>query len=143
MDFVYMGDIMGKPRQTQSDRWKKRSCVVRYRNIATAMALQANKEGYNPTPKLKAIIGIQMPKSWTKKKKAALLHTPHRQKPDVDNLIKTIMDALCKQDEYIYHIDVKKFWAEESFVILENLGDGNEEKFNLRHHLQGNQVESE
>ena len=138
MVFVYKGDIMGKPRMTQRDKWAKRPCVTRYRDIATEMREQANEQCYTPYPSIKAIIGIKMPKSWTKKKKREMLGKPHQQRPDVDNITKAIMDILCKEDSFIYHIDIKKFWSEESIVLLENKGNGEEDRFDFGHYLQGN-----
>jgi Holliday junction resolvase RusA-like endonuclease len=37
---------------------------------------------------------IPMPKSWSKKKRAEMLNKPHTQKPDLDNLLKLVEDAL-------------------------------------------------
>ena len=133
---------MGKPRMTRRDKWEKRPPVMRYRAIAKEMQLQANLQVYTPYPAIKATIGIKMPKSWSKKKKREKLGTPHQQKPDVDNITKAIMDILCKDDAFIYHIDIKKFWAEESIVLLENIGDGKEDRFDFGHYLSSDTGES-
>lgn len=37
---------------------------------------------------------------------------PHRFKPDTDNLVKAVKDALWKQDSAIWHEDASKFWSE-------------------------------
>ncbi len=63
---------------------------------------------------------VPMPKSWTKKKKAAMLHQPHQQKPDIDNLAKGFLDALRADDERVHFLQASKVWANEgSIKILE------------------------
>ena len=43
---------------------------------------------------------------------------PHKQKPDVDNMAKAVMDALLKDDSGVYHISVTKFWAYEGSIEI-------------------------
>ena len=61
-----------------------------------------------------------MPKSWSKKKRAALLHSPHCQKPDLDNLAKAVLDGLLPvigDDCRVWQFDVlRKLWAEHGGV---------------------------
>jgi len=52
-----------------------------------------------------------MPKSWSKKKKAEMLGQPHQQKPDIDNLLKALMDAVLPEDSHIYDIRATKYWG--------------------------------
>ena len=53
-----------------------------------------------------------MPKSWSKKKKLLKLGTPHTSKPDLDNLIKNILDRgnniLWEDDKNISYITASK-----------------------------------
>jgi len=43
------------------------------------------------------IVGkFPMPKSWTKKKKAAMCHQLHKNKPDADNISKFLIDSMFK-----------------------------------------------
>lgn len=135
MVFVYKGPIMGKPRATRSDKWNKRPCIVRYREMADHMRLQAREQSFTPCAAIKATVGIQMPKSWSIKKKKEFLGTPHQQKPDVDNITKAIMDILCKDDAFIYHIDIKKFWAEKNIILIENIEHGNETRVDFGHYF--------
>ena len=59
---------------------------------------------------------LPMPASWSKKKRAALLHSPHCQKPDLDNLAKAVLDGLLPvigDDCRVWQFDVlRKLWAE-------------------------------
>ena len=43
---------------------------------------------------------IQMPKSWSKKKKKEKNHTYHKSKPDLDNLFKSLFDSIFYRTKY-------------------------------------------
>lgn len=103
---------MGKPRQTQRDKWDKRACVVRYRDLADQLRAVARLTGYKLTEALYVDFYLPMAKSWSKKKKAEKLGSPHDQKPDIDNMCKTVMDALSKEDKGVYECFARKFWSE-------------------------------
>lgn len=62
---------------------------------------------------------IQMPKSWGHKKRMAMLGAPHQQKPDVDNLCKSFMDAWKTDDSHVYELHAYKYWAEQPSIELE------------------------
>ena len=62
-----------------------------------------------------------MPKSWSKKKKAELIGSPHfQQTPDTDNLCKACLDALIEQDCRVWHLEAKKYWSEKGRIKIEN-----------------------
>ena len=61
---------------------------------------------------------IPMPKSWAKKKKRLMLGEPHRQKPDLDNLIKALGDALYGDDSYIASIKASKEWSYDGGISI-------------------------
>ncbi len=66
------------------------------------------------------VFRMPMAKSWSKKKKAEMLGKAHQQTPDLDNLIKSALDA-AKQykggDESIWHLGgAMKVWAEEGSI---------------------------
>jgi Holliday junction resolvase RusA-like endonuclease len=54
-----------------------------------------------------------MPASWSEKQKRAMDGMPHQQKPDLDNLVKGVLDALLPlEDCKVWHIGSQsKFWA--------------------------------
>ncbi len=70
---------------------------------------------------------IPMAKSWSKKKKEAMLHEFHTQKPDSDNFAKSILDAMSgryfKDDSQVARLMVVKRWGNvgEIAVKLEEL----------------------
>jgi Holliday junction resolvase RusA-like endonuclease len=63
--------------------------------------------------------GIPMPKSWSRKKKFRYAGTPHQQKPDIDNLLKALLDALYSDDSHIWTIRIEKTWATTGFIEIE------------------------
>jgi Holliday junction resolvase RusA-like endonuclease len=43
--------------------------------------------------------------------------TGHQQKPDIDNLVKALLDALHIEDKHIYHLaDTGKWWADAGYI---------------------------
>jgi Holliday junction resolvase len=62
------------------------------------------------------------PKSWSKKKLAESLNNWHTQKPDKDNLEKTIMDAMnghvYKDDSQVCVGQTLKKWAIEDKIVV-------------------------
>ena len=65
---------------------------------------------------------ISMPKSLSKKKRAEMIGKPHLQKPDLDNLIKNVLDRanglLWNDDDCVYEIKAKKVWAEKGKIEM-------------------------
>ena len=63
---------------------------------------------------------LPMPASWSKRKRAALLHSPHCQKPDLDNLAKAVLDGLqpiIGDDCRVWQFGVlRKLWAEHGGI---------------------------
>jgi len=59
---------------------------------------------------------LPMPKSWSKKKKIQMEGQPHRQKPDIDNLAKSILDACFDDDSMISMMFCRKIWGERGAI---------------------------
>lgn len=106
-----------KPRQTQSDRWKQRPAVMRYR--AFCDDLRARKCTF-PESGSHVIFHMPMPASWSKKKRAEMLGQPHRQKPDVDNLTKAVLDAVLKDDSGVWDMRTTKIWSDIGCIEIRN-----------------------
>jgi Holliday junction resolvase RusA-like endonuclease len=102
-----------KPRQTRADKWKQRPCVMRYRAFADAVrqvGVEIKVSGEHVE------FHLPMPKSWSKKKHAEMLGKPHQQTPDVDNLLKALMDAVHKDDCHIWDIRASKVWSDIGMI---------------------------
>ncbi|RKZ82922.1 MAG: RusA family crossover junction endodeoxyribonuclease [Gammaproteobacteria bacterium] len=107
-----------KPRQTRADKWKKRPSVLRYRAFADEIRLNLPRDlDFNNST---IVFLLPMPKSWSKKKKGAMNHSPHTQKPDLDNLIKALLDAHLSDDSGIHSLRyVRKIWAYTGEIWIE------------------------
>ncbi|MDD5533972.1 MAG: RusA family crossover junction endodeoxyribonuclease [Syntrophales bacterium] len=104
-----------KPRMTRRDKWKLRSCVVKYR----AFCDQARALGINlPFSGAHIVFVLPMPASWSKKKRAEYLGRPHQSKPDLDNMIKALADALHKEDSGLWDIHATKIWGERGEIRI-------------------------
>lgn len=104
-----------KPRQTQRDKWKKRPAVLRYRAFADEVRLKikVDLEGCC------IVFMLPMPKSWSEKKKAEMLGQPHRQRPDISNLLKALEDALYGEDSEIARYGgLAKVWSDKGMIVI-------------------------
>jgi len=109
---------LAAPRMTKSDKWAKRECVNRYfafRNELYALA-------YNEKYKLENIVNIifvmPYPASWSEKKKLENYLTPVIVKPDIDNLIKSFLDALKPKDQEVWRISAMKIYGETGCILI-------------------------
>jgi len=115
MEKEYLIDPVAKPRQTRSDIWKKRDCVIKYRDFADkcrALGMHVPVSGSHIT------FVIAMPKSWSKKKMAAMDGMPHQNTPDLDNIFKSLADALYENDSCIWDIRLTKLWGRIGKIII-------------------------
>ena len=86
---------MPKPRMTRADRWKKRPIVEKYWAYKDAIREEQGPFRF-PHSGASVVFYMPIPKSWSKKKKAAALDSPHQKVKscDIDNLLKALWDAL-------------------------------------------------
>lgn len=111
-------DPIGAPRQTRRDAWKPSPAVQRYRAWKDKMRPACDAAGWKLGSMLHADFEIAMPASWSKKKKAQYLGSLHHQKPDIDNLVKSVMDLYGTDDGHVSALQVTKRWAEKGRIIL-------------------------
>ena len=116
---------VSKPRMTRRDKWMKRPCVVRYRAWADALREAARgREIRNPVF-VRIHCVIEVPKTWSKQKKKFKVGTAHRNRPDADNILKGIVDALWKEDKGIASMQIKKVWGWNNYTEIEaKTGEG-------------------
>lgn len=107
---------MGKPRMTRRDKWAERTCVMSYRAYKDAIAYQ--RKGFQLADEFTVCFKLPMPKSWSKKKQRDMEGKPHQQKPDIDNLLKGLMDALMKNDETVYQVRAEKYWSRSGQIWI-------------------------
>ena len=110
---------VSKPRQTQSDKWNKRPCVLKYR----AFADQARNQNLKIESGNHIKFVLPMPSNWSKKKRIAMDGKPHTQRPDIDNLIKALLDAVHKEDCHIWRLSAEKLWGEKGSITVQLISD--------------------
>lgn len=111
---------IGKPRMTRRDKWAQRPSVVRYREWADEARRQVNLFSLPANPlRLKIVAYFEMPKSWSKAKRAELAGQPHRQKPDWDNVAKAVQDIFWAEDQVVAEGHVLKFWDDGNGARVE------------------------
>lgn len=106
-----------KPRQTRSDKWKERPCVMAYRAFADELRYKFGPVPYGASSVTLSFF-IKMPKTWGKKKQSAMFGTYHQQKPDADNLLKAVLDALLPEDKGIARIECEKLWDDKDGISI-------------------------
>ena len=86
-----------------------------YKNAFLQLAKMQNKKFLTGALELEIIFVMPIPNSWSKKKRIASVGQPHISKPDPDNLLKSVLDALegtiYKNDSQIYSINAKKVYG--------------------------------
>ncbi len=99
---------VSKPRMTQRDKWRQRPSVMKYRAFKDeirAAGIELLESGQHVT------FIIPMPKSWNEKKRLEHDGKPHKQRPDIDNLQKALLDAVTSEDCYIWDMRCTKVWG--------------------------------
>jgi len=108
-----------KPRMTQSDKWKKRPIVEKYRDFKKELQMLCAICQWQPKDDLEVTFVIPMPTTWSERKKKKMDGKPHQKRPDLDNLVKAFKDCLLIEDSHIhtYH-SMKKIWGRSGAIIV-------------------------
>lgn len=121
MEYEFNLTPIGKPRMTQRDKWLNppREAILKYRLSKQAMEAYAMMTKFSLKDKLECVFHLPMPESWSNKKKERMALTPHQSKPDLDNILKFVMDTLLPQsDSNVHTIVAKKIWDFEGKIIF-------------------------
>lgn len=121
---LYQGYFIPKPRMTRRDkipRLQKKS-VKEYFSFKEAIGWTAKGEGFELSSQCTMVFFIEMPKSWSKKKKAEKFLKPHdaKRRWDVDNLVKAVFDSLAEDDSFIWDCRAVKVWSDKPMIALFN-----------------------
>lgn len=104
--FTIPGEPISAPRMTRRDKWAKRPCVVKYFAWRDLARLSARRL---PDPELVEHIEVSALFPLPRRPRAGQVNGgPHRQKPDVDNILKAVLDALFGQDQAIPSAKITK-----------------------------------
>mgnify|MGYP000942105510 CR=1 FL=1 len=120
------GMPMAKPRMTRRDQFltqkrsfrneadaKRAEYLRRYFDWCNAARLQANlreKMVLTQATSLTLRVYLPMPTTWPMKQKTSKVGAPHLVKPDADNFLKGLCDALVENDQVIYEKHIVKRW---------------------------------
>jgi len=111
---------MGAPRTTRNSRFNptKSNAIDRYVATTTKIREDCALLGYKLGAVLNVRFEISMPKSWSDKKRAQHAGRPHQSKPDLDNMIKLVMDAFKGDDSHVHTITARKIWATTGRIVI-------------------------
>lgn len=111
-----------RPRFRNADRFVQTYMPTSYTKHKDYIQEQMPKLLTDKNLKVSLYFYFEPPKSWSKKRKLIAIGTYKRTKPDVDNLIKTVLDAVnnhvWQDDNQVVHIDSYKMYAEESKIVM-------------------------
>jgi Holliday junction resolvase RusA-like endonuclease len=111
---------MAAPRMTRADAWKKRPAVMAYWAFRDELRLRKVEI---PIP-CRMIFLLPMPTSWSRRKRMEMSWTPHTVRPDIDNLVKALLDALLAQDGHVWSVWAEKRWSMNPGIRIEAMTDG-------------------
>ena len=127
----------GRPRMTRRGRVYTPAKTVAYERTVSIVAQEAKSRlGGGMLFEGPVMVTIYcyfaLPPSWSRKRKAEMLHQPHAQLPDLDNLVKAVLDGLnhthyiWTDDKQVAAVTATKHWSEESSVLvrIENIEKG-------------------
>lgn len=112
--------IMGKPRMTRADVWKDREVVQRYWTMKDQLTIEARKAQLTLPDEFGVTFYLPMPSTWSKKKQERMEGEVHQRKPDVDNLLKSLLDCLKPNDQSVHTLThLKKRYSVNPRVEVE------------------------
>ena len=132
--FIIFGQPVakGRPRVTKWGTYTPEK-TVNYENLVKMSYIETHKDKKLLENDLEVIINFyfSIPKSTSKKKKELMLNGEimHNKRPDIDNCIKSITDALneiaYKDDNQIVKIQASKFYSDEprTVVFIKEIGE--------------------
>jgi Holliday junction resolvase RusA-like endonuclease len=119
ISFVVPGRPCGKQsmRFTKSGRSYQPADVLAYKDKISFYAQQASNGGLMEGPlEINVVARFMIPRSWSKKRQLAAQW--HSQKPDVDNLLKALLDGLkqvvIRDDAQVCRIELEKVWTRDA-----------------------------
>lgn len=111
-----------RPRFRNAGKFVQTYMPTSYTKHKAYIQSQLPKKMLNSRLKVSIYFYFAPPKSWTKNQKLISIGQYKRTKPDIDNLIKTVLDAandhLWKDDNQIAHIESFKRYAKEPKIIM-------------------------
>lgn len=95
-------------------KYEQRREELQWRYLAEGGVLDQEGELY-----MNVIFVFRMPKSWSKKKRAAMNCQPCAKRPDLDNSVGAVMDALLADDSKVVRLQAAKVWGVQDAIIVD------------------------
>ena len=121
--------VPGKPfakqraRATRQGRMYTPKETVSFERVVGQLATRHFPEPITGPERLTVIATFVPPASWSSKKRAVFLGKPHVQRPDLDNCVKAISDALNRiawaDDGQVAEVMARKAWGEVEQTIVQ------------------------
>lgn len=115
---VCMFEPIPAPRMTKSAAWSTDPGVLRYKAFCKELR---RREMTLPVPFCVEFY-IGMPESWSQRERADMYLLPHCSKPDCDNLVKGLIDAVFykkkRGDSHVWAFAASMRWDVESHFIV-------------------------
>lgn len=103
------------PRLNRGSRWNPQKSAALERYHAYRDHLRAL--GVQIPERARIIFALPLPKA----RQGRAPGHPHRQRPDLDNLIKGLLDAVFRDDAHVHEIQASKVWADEGSIYVAEL----------------------
>lgn len=121
--------IPGKPFAKQRPRFSRKNgrsytpaATVSFERTVGQLAAQHFPQPIEGPVSVEIIAVFKPAKSWSQKKRAAHLHRPHTQRPDIDNCQKAILDGLNRiafaDDGQVAELTARKIWGENEYTLV-------------------------
>lgn len=121
--------ISGKPHAKQRPRYSRKTGrsytpaeTVGFENTVRQVAVDHFAAPFVGAVKVTMVAIFVPAESWSAKKKAAHLGAPHTQKPDLDNVEKSILDGLNRiafaDDAQVAEVSKRKVWGTRAETII-------------------------
>lgn len=117
------------PRMVRGDQWKtdpnhtdpakrQRKPVTRYFAWRDAFRLMCKQNGYTLQETLRVLFIMPMPKYLSRKKREMRMGQAHKQRPDTDNMLKSIKDSFNVDDGFVWDERGVKIWGEVGRIVI-------------------------
>lgn len=113
--------VSGKPVPKQRPRMTRYGAVytpiqtTRYERLVAQSARAAGARPAAGPVAVEMEIRFPIPKSWPKRRREAADGQPHTQRPDLDNLVKSVLDGLngvaFSDDAQVHSVKTRKVWS--------------------------------
>lgn len=94
--------------------------IERYNKFKVSVLALAKAQRFQPVEQgMHIIFYMPVPQSWRKHKKDSMHMKLHTSRPDIDNLLKSVMDGWLVEDNFIADIRVTKKWVNQLIGYIE------------------------